>query len=408
MMPDAVQMRLAEPLKLKCQVQHYFWGRHFPESLIPKLIGCTSADNTLPFAELWIGAHRSAPAFVELPERNVGLDQLIHEHANEILGDAVFKRYGADLPFMLKVLSIGHPLSIQAHPDRTSAAMLHAKDPEHYPDANHKPELAIAISVVNMLHSFRPITEVQGAVRGVEELASLLSADTKRKLQAEDTDTSMLASVYREVMTKDEAVIGLACKHLYQRLENKSNRSREEEWVMRLAPGFADGNAGIFSFFLLNLLTLQPGEGMFTGPNILHQYLDGELIECMSNSDNVIRGGLTKKRTDAATLLTMLDYQHTQPLLVAGQEIRSKQCKRYYVPVEEFQLDRFDGAVKKRQCSTGKSVQLIFCLQGKGSISVKNKSFPLAQGDAYLIPALVARYEFALDEGTVFCVSVPA
>jgi mannose-6-phosphate isomerase len=407
-MPDAVQTRFAQPLKLKCQVQHYFWGRHFSESSIPKLIGCDSADEMLPYAELWIGAHPSAPAFVELPERSVALDLLIQDHANEILGAAVSQRYGAELPFMLKVLSIGHPLSIQAHPDRAAAEMLHAKDPEHYPDANHKPELAVAIGVVNMLHSFRPIAEVRGAVRNVEELASLLSEETKRKLQAEDADASMLAGVYREVMTKDEAIIGLACQHLYRRLENKSNRSVAEEWVLRLAPGFAAGDPGMFSFFLLNLLTLQPGEGVFTGPNVLHQYLDGELVECMANSDNVIRGGLTKKRTDAAVLLSMLDYKHTQPLLVAGQEIRSKQCRRYYVPVEEFQLDRFDGVVKKRQCSTGKSVQLIFCLRGKGSVSVKNKSFVFSQGDAYLIPALVSRYEFALDEGTVFFVSVPA
>jgi mannose-6-phosphate isomerase len=37
-------------------------------------------------------------------------------------------------------------LSIQAHPDKENARRLHAEDPQHYPDDNHKPELAIALT----------------------------------------------------------------------------------------------------------------------------------------------------------------------------------------------------------------------------------------------------------------------
>lgn len=35
------------------------------------------------------------------------------------------------------------------------------------------------------------------------------------------------------------------------------------------------GDVGCFSIYLLNYLTLQPGEAMFLGPNVIHAYLQG-------------------------------------------------------------------------------------------------------------------------------------
>eukprot|EP00951_Prasinocladus_malaysianus_P004978 scaffold35369_cov15-Prasinocladus_malaysianus.AAC.1 len=55
-------------------------------------------------------------------------------------------RFGDDLPYLFKVLSVETALSIQAHPDKTLAYKLHAEKPDIYKDGNHKPEMAIAIS----------------------------------------------------------------------------------------------------------------------------------------------------------------------------------------------------------------------------------------------------------------------
>ena len=60
----------------------------------------------------------------------------------------------------MKVLSVNKILSIQAHPDKALAEKLHKKDPTHYPDDNHKPELAIALTPFEGFNGFRPLKEV--------------------------------------------------------------------------------------------------------------------------------------------------------------------------------------------------------------------------------------------------------
>ena len=63
-----------------------------------------------------------------------------------LLGEDVYREFGGDLPFLLKVLSIHTALSIQVHPDKAQAAALHAARPDLYKDPNHKPELAVALT----------------------------------------------------------------------------------------------------------------------------------------------------------------------------------------------------------------------------------------------------------------------
>jgi len=49
---------------------------------------------------------------------------------------------------------VAKALSIQAHPDRELAAALHALRPATYRDANHKPEMAIAVTDFHALCGF--------------------------------------------------------------------------------------------------------------------------------------------------------------------------------------------------------------------------------------------------------------
>ena len=61
------EMFLEKPFKLKCPVQHYAWGKPASDSLISRLIpDAVGADGDAPCAELWMGAHRSAPAQVDV------------------------------------------------------------------------------------------------------------------------------------------------------------------------------------------------------------------------------------------------------------------------------------------------------------------------------------------------------
>lgn len=96
-------------------------------------------------AQLWLGTHPSAPSQV-LSTDGAPLGPLRAALGPALLGNAVYHKFGGDLPFLFKVLAIDTALSIQAHPNKADAQRLHAKNSQLYPDPNHKPELAIALT----------------------------------------------------------------------------------------------------------------------------------------------------------------------------------------------------------------------------------------------------------------------
>lgn len=120
-------------LPLRPVVKDYAWGIRGMDSRVARYaLACKAIDEVdpdVPYAELWIGTHPKGPSTLQ-DGRTL----------QEGLG-------GQELPFLFKILSAGKALSIQAHPDRSIAQQLNENDPTHYGDANHKPEMAIALTV---------------------------------------------------------------------------------------------------------------------------------------------------------------------------------------------------------------------------------------------------------------------
>lgn len=50
-------------------------------------------------------------------------------------------------------------------------------------------------------------------------------------------------------------------------------------------------DVGCLTPFFLTCILLRPGDCLYIPPNVLHAYLEGQLVECMACSDNVIRYG---------------------------------------------------------------------------------------------------------------------
>jgi len=98
-------------LLLQGTIQRYPWGT---TDAIPTLLG-QPVDGG-PVAEYWLGAHPLAPATAA----GEPLNQLIAADPS-ILGAGTRERFGDGLPFLMKVLSARHALSIQAHPSREQA-----------------------------------------------------------------------------------------------------------------------------------------------------------------------------------------------------------------------------------------------------------------------------------------------
>ncbi|KAL0287872.1 UNVERIFIED_CONTAM: Mannose-6-phosphate isomerase 1 [Sesamum angustifolium] len=157
-------------LKLKCSVKRYQWGKVGKDSRVGRLYANNSKEEIRgdePYAEFWMGTHESGPSYAVVPvEENGGLPNGGLQRANgpkrnycdlmslkdwirrnpHVLGDKVLQKWGPDLPFLFKVLSVAKVLSIQAHPDKDLAAILHKREPGVYKDDNHKPEMALALN----------------------------------------------------------------------------------------------------------------------------------------------------------------------------------------------------------------------------------------------------------------------
>ena len=99
---------------------------------------------------------------------------------------------------------------------------------------------------------------------------------------------------------------------------------------------------GIFSLYLMNLVHLKPGEGIYQAPGVLHAYMEGQNIECMATSDNVIRGGLTAKHIDIDQLLKIVEFKSVPPQIIKPEE------GEYETPASEFQLVRISSIDSKR------------------------------------------------------------
>ena len=104
----------------------------------------------------------------------------------EALGVPLYNSSSA-LPYLFKVLSVAKALSVQAHPDRTRAAVLHKTLPQHYKDDNHKPEMTCALTPFEAMCAFRGPSDLVAHIRSCPELISLLSADSWSSLQSAET-----------------------------------------------------------------------------------------------------------------------------------------------------------------------------------------------------------------------------
>ncbi len=379
-------------IQLKGIVQEYDWGKD-STSIISANFGYKSASGK--FAELWFGTHPKAPAIISQTSKNL-LEEI--ETYPQILGTKVLEKFGKNLPFLFKLLSVSEALSIQAHPDGERAPLLHAKDPRNYPDKFPKPEVGIAISPVKLLYGFRPLTEITNFLNPEHKDFVPEYQEILKKL----ADLSY-QKIYQELVTADPNLVKQASKSLILRLTQKEVPSELELEIIKLKKQYPDGDLGVFCFYLLNFITVQPGEALYIDSNIPHAYLKGELLECMAPSDNVVRGGLTNKYIDQETLLSMLDFQEHQAKILT---ITGKSDLNFYQTPDNgfFKIGKFAKTVDQLFATDG-NPQLLFCLSGEASILIDYEVYPIPPGQAVLVPADLKDFQIKTNEADLFLVT---
>jgi len=330
--------------RLEGSIQHYNWGG---ERFLPNLLGKNNKDHS-PFAEYWMGAHENAPAVLILPDgTKQSLDEFIRKYGITVLGESVAAKYGR-LPYLFKILDVKDMLSIQVHPSKKAAELEFAEENKkniplkasnrNYKDDNHKPELMVAWSDFWLLHGFKPAPKLKIILNAVPELLFLIPAWKK----------SGYEGVYKLVMEMDQAEVNKILQPLVDRIlplyeKGKLNKSEEDFWAARAYKTFCkEGyiDRGLFSVYLFNLVNLRPGEGIFQDAGILHAYLEGQNLELMANSDNVLRGGLTTKQVDVPELLKHVKFVAVEPAIITGKRNPASIEEAFQTPAEDFELRR--------------------------------------------------------------------
>jgi mannose-6-phosphate isomerase len=353
--------------KLQGIHRHYEWGG---SAFIPQLM---QLDNTIgkPFAEYWMGAHPSASALVATSEGQKALDQMIQENKAHFLGSNIADQFGT-LPYLFKILDVEKMLSIQVHPSKENAEKGFLKEQlagvpidaahRNYKDQNHKPEVMVALSDFWLLHGFMPANALKERLANLAPLQSLLDV-----FGLED-----YAGLYGHFMRLDQPAADKILKPLleiavHEVAAGKVDKSHPHWWANKYYGGkvpVSNIDKGILSIYLLNIVNVPKYQGVFQGAGLLHAYLEGQNIELMANSDNVLRGGLTPKHIDIEELLEHIKFEPTYPNILNG-DLKNSNEVQFSCPVPDFGLTKITLSQGEAYTNQTNSFEMFLVMQGE-------------------------------------------
>ncbi len=396
--------------RLKGSVKHYDWGgQHF----IPSLLQLENKEH-LPFAEYWMGVHPQDNCTIELPDHH---RVLLKEHLKaypEFLGKEVQQRFG-HLPYLFKVLDVHKMLSIQVHPSKKAAEREFARENaegipvdsvrRNYKDDNHKPELMVALSDFWLLHGFKPTEQMVYTLLNVIELRELLPVFNQ----------SGYEGLYKHVMEMPQEDVNRILQPLINNLANiykekQPDKFDEDFWAAKAAYSFPHSgkiDRGIFSIYLFNLVHLKKGEGIFQDAGVPHAYLEGQNVEIMASSDNVLRGGLTNKHIDVKELLKHVKCEPTHVRIISGEKINDNE-KVYTTDAPDFRLSVLESGRGQTISFSPSTAEILLLTEGNAELDNGSARLKLQIGNpsAIVFPGKEVRLT-SVPGATVFRASVP-
>ncbi|MFI1471319.1 mannose-6-phosphate isomerase, class I [Streptomyces wuyuanensis] len=362
--------------RLSNTVRPYAWGS---TTLIPELLG--AAPTGEPQAEMWMGAHPGAPS----QTGRGSLHDIIGADPVRELGRPALEAFGPRLPFLLKLLAAGAPLSLQVHPDRAQAQEGFAAEEKagipldaphrNYKDDNHKPELVCALTPFDGLCGFRPPAEAADFIAGLDVDSLKPYVDL---LHAHPEEAAL-----REVLTAVLSADPEEMAHTVAEAAAAAERLGGPYAPFAAVAHHFPGDPGVIAAMLLNHVRLQPGEALFLGAGVPHAYLGGLAVEIMANSDNVLRCGLTPKHVDVPELLRVVRFEAGDPGVLRPEASPSGE-ELYDTPIDEFRLSRFvrpEGAAPVDL--TLPTPQILLATAGRP----KAGELTLAPGESVFVPA---------------------
>jgi mannose-6-phosphate isomerase len=372
--------------KLKGKIQHYAWGGY---DFIADWLGIENNGHK-PCAEYWMGAHPSASSILVSDEGELALYDAIKQNPDKYISNTVFDKFG-ELPYLLKILDVRDMLSIQVHPSKTeaikgyeaeeAAGVLLSAPHRNYKDKNHKPEVMVALSEFWLLHGFLEDETLLNVLGTVPEFAGLSDVFLKDGHKG----------LYKHVMELPQEEVNRLLTPLLQReIDAKTagtlRKSRPGWWASKLFSGSlltGDIDRGVFSIYFFNIVKALPGEAVFQGAGIPHAYLEGQNVELMANSDNVLRGGLTPKHVDVPELLKHTIFEGTKVNILAGEKHGEGEVV-YNCPVPDFGISKIALLAGQEVEGRSKSLEIIVVMEGSLQVTGTNTVYA-RKGEALAI-----------------------
>ena len=394
--------------RLKGIIRNYDWGG---TEFLSQLLSIPNPQQQ-PMAEYWLAAHDTASSILVTDHSGIKLNQFIETDKEKILGKTVAKKFGR-LPYLLKILDVKDMLSIQVHPSKHMAEIEFARENKegisldapyrNYKDDNHKPELMLALSDFWLLHGFKPVEKLRKILHSIPELRPLL----------EIFDATGYDQLYKTVMEMPQQTVNEILQPVLDRIiplyqNNQLTKEDENFWAARAALIFNQAgkiDRGIFSVYFFNLLNLKPGGGIFQDAGIPHAYLEGQNVEIMAASDNVLRGGLTNKHVDVKELMKNTKFEETVPDILYPQKTGWEELYKTAAP--DFKLSRLQ--LKQDFTSAFDSVagEIILMIEGNTLISSETNQFELHKGEAAFIISHQKINLKAFSDSDLFRATVP-
>jgi mannose-6-phosphate isomerase len=393
--------------RLHNPVRPYAWGSR------THIAGLTSREfGDQPVAEMWIGAHPSAPSRLG-DDQGERLDDVIAAAPARTLGSYAQALHGDRLPYLLKLLAASEPLSLQVHPEaeraqrgfnaQEAAGMATDAWDRSYPDPSHKPELLHALTRFEGLAGFRDTGKTAAILRGLrlpwlDRDAGFLDNhhDAEQAVSElvtgwmslpEDDVKRLLADVGAAAMSAEQRAHSAARPHRPTAMD-AAEIARESVRVFAATAALVERyptDPGVLVTLLLNHVVLAPGESMFIEAGVVHAYTAGFGIEIMASSDNVLRAGLTRKHVDVPELLAAASFQPIPPPRYVGTRVGADTVLA--PPVAEFELHLLD--LDGSAVTLGHPApRVVLCLRDKVELSAGGEGLTLDQGEAAFVEAI--------------------
>lgn len=413
----------------------------------------------------------------------MALTDLIRADPEDMLGARCSDKFGPVLPYLLKVISARIPLSLQVHPiDFQARAGFNAQNAQHVPmeapersfkDPVAKNEMVIALEpfeasvgfatpafmlsnltlvdhplagrMVEALtpQSHRGMRVIHGmsAIHGVPTIHGMhgmfnMSQQYVEPENEEFAEADALMPIASAVWQPSHkrifrafhtAVTAGPVKGLHKALAGAACKVSDERSQLAFHHALAaeeafPGDPSVLALLMMNPLALQEGESVFIPAGTPHAYIHGTGVEIMTNSDNVLRAGMTVKHKDIPDFLQSLDCGPASPIdpsvswmtdwggMFGNRVIYRPKIDEFMLsygrvgteqrpwPMVE-RLSRRYGRLMTKVSLTNRHFgpRIVVCIEGSIKVVSSHESRVLRQGEAVFVPAADGRVQLDSD-----------